>query len=76
MIKCCYGCTKRWVRDGKTCHSSCKEYSDAVAEDQRRKAVTAEANKGFIAMCEYKKMHYKARDSHFNRGVIPKKNRW
>ena len=37
----CYKCTKRWVKevDGKiqTCHTSCKEYNDEVAENKRKR---------------------------------------
>lgn len=32
MITCCYKCTERWVEDGRTCHSTCKRYADAVAK--------------------------------------------
>ena len=76
MIRCCYKCTDRWSRDGKTCHGTCQRYADAVAEDQSKKEAEREAKKSFVELCAYRKSHYKARDSHANRVIIQKKNRW
>lgn len=62
MIKCCYKCTERWVKDGKTCHSSCKRYADAVAENERKRELRKEAQASELAFRGYKKDHYKAVD--------------
>lgn len=31
-IKCCYKCPDRWVKDGKTCHSTCERYAREKAQ--------------------------------------------
>lgn len=62
MIKCCYKCTERWVEDGRTCHSTCKRYADAVAEETRKRELRKEAQADERAFKDYKKHHYKAVD--------------
>ena len=34
----CYQCTKRWVKDGHTCHSTCKEYLERCEEQRAKNA--------------------------------------
>lgn len=70
MIKCCYKCTERWVEDGRTCHSTCKRYADAVAEENRKRELRKEAQADERAFKEYKKHHYKAVDRRQTRAEI------
>ena len=67
MIRCCYKCTERWVKDGKTCHSTCKRYADAVAENERKRELKIKANESELAFRGYKKDHYKAVDRRHTR---------
>ncbi len=36
MEKCCFNCPKRWVRDGKTCHSTCPDYLEFWGRNEKR----------------------------------------
>ena len=75
MIRCCYKCTERWVRDGKTCHSTCQRYADAVAEGERKREMREEALAGEREFRAYKKQHYRAVDrrAHSNEVKMRKK---
>ena len=43
QIKCCKGCTDRWMRDGARCHDFCEKYQAEVAD--RNEARTAAIRK-------------------------------
>ena len=62
MITCCYKCTERWIEDGRNCHSTCKRYADALAEEARKRELRNEALAGDRELKAYKKQHYKAVD--------------
>ena len=76
MIKCCYQCPDRWAKDGMTCHGVCQKYADAVAEDTRRKEVIQQAKSGDIAMIQYTKTKYRARDRQASRDEIRGRKKW
>lgn len=76
MIKCCYKCTERWVRDGKTCHSSCKRYTDAVAEEARKRELRKEVQAGEREIKAYKKDHYKAVDRRDQRAELLRRKKY
>lgn len=76
MIKCCYKCTERWVEDGKTCHSSCKRYADAVAEETRKRELRKEAQAGEREISAYKKDHYKAVDRRGYRSELLRRKKY
>lgn len=41
-IKCCYKCPDRWVKDGKTCHSTCERYINEKAQyEEDKKSIKA-----------------------------------
>ena len=35
-IKCCHGCTERWVTTTSRCHATCKRYLDECAELEKK----------------------------------------
>lgn len=76
MIRCCYKCTERWVRDGKTCHSSCKRYLDAVEEEKRQKELRNDAQAGEREFREYKKQHYKSVDRNNQRAELLRRKKY
>lgn len=76
MIKCCCKCTERWVQDGKTCHSSCKRYADAVAEETRKGELRKEAQAGEREIKAYKKDHYKAVDRRDQRAELLRRKKY
>lgn len=76
MISCCYKCTERWVKDGKTCHSTCKRYADALAEEARKRELRNDALAGDRELTAYKKQHYKAVDRRSQREELLRKKRY
>ena len=76
MITCCYKCTERWVEDGRTCHSTCKRYADAVAEETRKRELRKEAQAGEREIKAYKKDHYKAVDRRDQRAELLRRKKY
>lgn len=76
MIKCCKGCTKRWVNERGRCHDTCEEYLDARAEEDAKKALIEKNRRGdlevdgYLATAKAKTMH------RLNRKVRKTVKRW
>ena len=76
MIECCYKCTKRWVKDGRTCHSTCPEYADAVEADRQQRRLRFEAQAGEREVKAYKRQHYKAVDRRDQRAELLRRKKY
>ena len=35
-FECCMGCTRRWVKDGKRCHTTCEDYLKAQKQNEKQ----------------------------------------
>lgn len=44
-VTCCYKCTDRWVKDGKTCHSTCDKYLKQKKKSEEENAALRERKK-------------------------------